>query len=218
MSVPGYRVNLKRSGSPTATTGESLSPDGSIVNNRYQIDATSKRVWDRFTQPTFFTSTGGTISSTEVDDVNYLFGKVTFKSSQGSNPTADVTYFPMSDIGGANSFTLTQTSDLLDDTDFTSTGFRSRKVGLHDISMSISRWVPSSTSLDFWKNFIGTTGSTEIVVEIQTESTGPFARGFFVLSDDSRSGDVGSLETEDIELSLEAPVGTKGIPFGWSDL
>mgnify|MGYP006428996583 CR=1 FL=1 len=215
MSVPGYRINLKRSGSPTATTGESFSADGT---NRYQIDATGKRVWDRFTTPTFKDSGGTTISSTEVKSVDYLFGRVTFKSTQGTGLTGDVTYLPMSDIGGANSFTLNQTADLLDDTDFSSTGFRSRKVGLHDISMSVSRYTPSSTALDFWKNYIGRAGSTEIVVEIQTETTGPFARGFFVLSQDSRSGDVGSLESEDIELSLEAPVGADAPPFGWSDI
>lgn len=214
MGTPAYKVKLRASGTPTASTGNTFSPTS--VTNQYQIGSTTRRVWDRKVTPSNLKDANSSaISSTDISSVDYLFGKITFNTTHGATVTADLTYLPMSStaVAGANSFTLTQSAELLDDTDFSTTGFRSRVLGLRDTTLSISSWTP--LNFYFWDAFVETTGSTVIVVEIQTESTGPIGRGFFKLSQDSYSGDIAGLEQEDIELSVDA---SSKASFAWSDL
>lgn len=213
MSTPGYRVSLKRTGSPTATTGETFN--ATTVANEYQIDTASKEILDRSVTPSGFkTSTGGSISSTELSDVNYLFGKLTFNTSHSSAITADVTHLPSQTIAGANSFTLNHVGDVLDDTDFDSTGYRSRTLGLRDVNLSVTRW--DSLEMKYFNELVKSSESNEVVVEIDpdSESTGPIARGFFKVESENRSGDVGSLEQAELSFQVD---GDDKAAYRWSD-
>jgi len=220
LSLPAYRVTLKAPGTPTASTANACA--ATTVNNQYQINSTAKRIWARNVAPTnLLDSNSSAISSTDLTDVDYLFGKVTFASSHGSTVYVDVTHLPLSAVAGAQSLTLSGTRDLLDDTDFTSTGFRSRTPGLMDISLTISRW--DALDQEWAKRLLSSevnstslsTGSNELVVEIRPESTGKYAVGYFRLETEALSGDVGGLEQSDLTLQLDDEPGVAA--FKWSD-
>jgi len=114
--------------------------------------------------------------------------------TSGSGPWNDVP---------ATTATLNQGGDILDDTDLaTNAGFRSRILGLHDWSVSITaNWDASDAALiairDAWLN------RTELYVQYLPD--GQTANGFqgaVVVENFNLSGDVGGLET--VEISLQA--------------
>lgn len=224
MAVASYRTRIKKSGEPTAFSSAAFT--ATTVNNQYQITSTAFRAWDRTQSFTFRTSatTISTTSSSGISDIDYLFGKVTFDSSQGSSLNGDGTYLPLTDVGGANTYTLSMGGDVLDDTAFNSTGWRSRTLGLRDVSLSISRW--DDLNLRFVEGILDLStagssgeffaGSTVVVMEVNPGgSSSVQARGFFRISANDNSGDVGSLESVDISLELD---GSTEDAFRWSDL
>ncbi len=227
MAVAGFKTLMKRVGLATAFTDELMNAN-STVNNRYKINDGTKDVFDRTAVVTFKSSAAGTtISSTDILDVNFLFGRVTFKTTHGTLVAGTGTFLPVQNIAGAHSYTLTQANGLLDDTDFGSTGNRTRTPGLQDITLSISRWDTLSTAPnaqyfdDHILNTTGSQGTTRAMIElIPGGTTSKTARGWFIVESHSRSGGVADLESGDVELSLDAdnPVraGDK-INFGWSD-
>jgi hypothetical protein len=213
MGVAAYTATLLRTGTPTAFTDEAFTPTGSTtVANEFQITDTTKNIFDRRSVPSFKEgATGSTISSTDVADINYLYGKVSFNSTHAT-VSASGTYMPTVSVAGAHTWNLTQTADILDDTDLDSTGFRSKVVGLREVSLSVQRW--DTVDLDFYDEFIRSTVGY-MVVEVAPTSTGPTCRGFYRVSEDSRSGDVGSLEQADTNFVI---TGTTQGAFAWSDL
>lgn len=229
MSVPAYRISLRRAGTPTAFTDEAMSTIATASTaqaSAFQISSTVRDVWDRGSTVTFYTSSGSTtpISSTDIHNINYLFGRVYFKSTHSAVYTTG-TYIPMTDIAGANSFTLSMVQDILDDTEFGSTGFRSKAPGLADVQLAVTRWDSLNTFFD--DLLIGSTGAyttgSTLVAELQTDpdNSGPIARGWFKLETHNRSGDVASLETAEVNLAL-ADIGaddsTFTKTFSWSDI
>ncbi len=227
MAVAGHKTVIKRIGLATLFTDEVMDAF-STVNNRYKINDATKDVFDRTTGVTFKSSaTGTTISSTDILDINFLFGRVTFKTTHAASVVGSGTFLPVSNIAGAHSYTLTQSNGLLDDTDFSSTGNRTRTPGLQDITLSVSRWDTLSTVAnaqyfdDHIMNTTGSEGTTRALIElIPGGTTAKTARGWFIVESHNRSGGVADLESGDVELSLDAdnPVraGDK-INFGWSD-
>lgn len=100
--------------------------------------------------------------------------------------------------------TLNQGGDVLDDTDLaTNAGFRSRILGLHDWSVSMTaNWDGSdsvlSTIRDAWLN--------RTALYVQYLPDGQVANGFqgaVVVENFNLSGDVGGLETVDISLQAD---------------
>jgi hypothetical protein len=211
----GYLATLRLSGTPTATTANAMTALTGTIS--FQITSTARRVWDRTVAPTF-AKTASTISSTDISSLDYLFGKVVFKSTHAGSVTIDLTHLPMASIAGANNYNLTQTVDVLDDTTILSTGFRSKKMGLHTVSLSVGRW--DTNDLDFSNYLIGSTVSpgitagTPIVVEVNPGGSSLTARGWFVIESESKSGDVGGLEAGDVSLQLD---GDTIAAFKWSD-
>ena len=218
MGVAGYNAVLKRSGFETVFTSEAMSTvagSTETAGKHWSIDDSTKDLFVR-TAVVTFTDASSTISSTDILDINYLFGKVIFKST---HPAVNVTgqYFPLSNIAGAHAYTLTQQNDVLDDTDFTSTGFRSKVMGLQTVDLSVTRW--DSLDLEFVHDILGTsTGRAPripLVAEIQPGGgSNPVARGYFVMEAENRSGDVSGLESADVSLQLE---GDDKAAFRWSD-
>lgn len=236
MSVAGYRVSIRRAGTPTAFADETMSTialqSSATQASAFQIGSSLRDIWDRESTVTFTASSGSTtpISSTDIQMINFLFGRVYFKSSH-SAVFANGTYIPMQSIAGGHAFTLTLQQDMLDDTDFDSVGYRSKTPGLADVQLSVTRYDTLNT---FFDNIImhgihSTSGSTiytkgaAIVAEVQTDpdNSGPIARGWFKIETNNRSGDVGALETAEINLAL-ASIGADDSSFvktfSWNDI
>jgi hypothetical protein len=168
-------------------------------------------LWDRTVVPTFASSAGSTISSTAITSINYLHGKVTFGSTQGTSPTArSGTYIPLTTVGGGFSYTLTQAHDDLDDTDFDVTdGYRSHKLGLKDIQVSVNRWYANDLTF-----FNAVNGRTPVVIEVQPGGAGEYARGYFHTLSENVSGDVSALEQSDLEFVVD---GSTTATYAWND-
>jgi len=209
MGSPGWKATVKRSGTPTTFTGETASLVSDLT---YQIDDDAKRVWDR-SEAVVVEDDGNAVDPEDIKHIDYLFGKVTFVD--GYVPTGGITisgkYLPMETVAGANSYTLNQTVDVLDDTDFEhgkATGYRSRVSGLHDISVSITRWD------DLSKHFFNAaTNGQPVVVEIVPGMGTRRFRGFMLVESANRSGDVAALESEEVSLSLDGDGAGKA--FSW---
>lgn len=216
MSFAGYLTKLRTSGTPVVSTGNAMSTTAGS-NLIYQISSTVREIFDRTVVPVVFSSAVDV--STGVADINYLFGKITFTSTvaPGGGPiTTDLTYMPMTSVAGGHTYTLTQAMDVLDDTDFSSTGFRSKVMGLADVTLTISRW--DTNDQEFIDRLLGSTTSINVgdplVAEVNPGGSTFTARGWFVLGTENRSGDVGGLEASDLSMELDGDVASA---FRWHD-
>lgn len=203
MSFAGYKTRVKITGDGTAMTSEAMSTFSTAANT-FRIDDKTKEVWDRNASFTF-TESGSTISSTDISEISYLFGYVTFNSTKNSTGVAvSGTYLPTSDVSGANDYSLSVNQTLLDETAFaTSTdpdGYVQRKPGLRDASLTITRF--DNVSTDFFEHIKNST--KPLVIEINPGGSSDQAiRGFFKVESENRSGSPSDLESADISLSLD---------------
>lgn len=209
MGSPGWKATVKRSGTSTTFTDE---PASLVSGQTYQIDDETKQVWDR-TAPIVVNDNGNEVDPEDIEHIDYLFGMVTFADDY--TPTGGITisgkYLPMQNVAGANSYTLNQTVDVLDDTDFDhakTTGYRSRMAGLHDVSVTVSRW--DNLSKDF---FTAATAGQAVVVEIVPGLGTRKFRAFMLVETANRSGDVAALESEEVSLILDGDGAGKA--FSW---
>ena len=200
----GYLTTIKKSGTATGMTAEACTTNSTVANT-YKINDATKRVWDRTTVLTALD--GGTTIAASSVTVDYLFGKVLISTAPAGAVTVTGTYFPMTNIAGANSYTLSQSRELVDNTDFSSTGWRSKLTAIADVSLSITRW--ADVDVDF---FAILNSPTPVVVEVRPGSGTLAGRGFFLMSGDVRSGDVAGVESADITFDL---VATTAASFGW---
>ncbi len=74
-SNAGYLATVKKGGTPTSTTAEACTL---VSGKTYQINDTAKRVWDESVAPVVYD--GGVDHTSDVDSIDYLYGKVTFDS------------------------------------------------------------------------------------------------------------------------------------------
>ena len=106
----------------------------------------------------------------------------------------------------ANSASLSLAGDVLDDTDFTSTGYRSRILGLRDWSVS------GTINYDDGSAVIGELRSawlnrTDMLVQYLPNGSVGF-QGTVVVESLDLSGDVGSLESMDFSLQAQGSLTT----------
>jgi len=214
----GYKASIKKVGSGTATVGEACTQIG--TTQTWQINATTKRIWDRASTVTV--KDNAIDHTADVASIDFLFGKVTFNSTYTvTGPvTVDVTYFPTAALAKANSYTLTMTADQIDTSDFdTATnngGYATFDPGLRTVSLELSGIMSVSTT-----NFRTELASrNEFLIEINPDGvTKSIARGYFKLASGGQSGDVGALEEESLTFNLIVPTQATGpalaTPFGW---
>ena len=207
MGNAGYNTVVKRSGTSTSFTGESMT--ATSETNQFQIDDGTKEVWDRTVVPTFYED-GTEIPFSDIENINYLFGKVTFSTSKSGAVTVDGSYFPTQEVACAKSYTLDQSINLEDSTCYdNNNGYRQYTSTLYDVSASITRWVTEMTELEalnsIWRN------SEEIILEIQPAGVETF-RGYMLIESDALNGDIESLEEQ--EISFQAN-GQDGTALGW---
>jgi hypothetical protein len=196
MSVASYNTVVKLGGVATSMTSQAMVSHSTVANT-YKISSTSRQVWDRDTALVFRKS-GVLIGSSLVSSVDRLFGTVTFVSPQAGTIRVSGSYIPLADAAGAKSYSLNISRTLLDDTDFTSTGWVSRTPGLLDVSGSMSRW----DNLDDDFADLINSGSAA-VVEIRPGGTGVSARGWFKFSSENYSGDVAALEQAEVAFEID---------------
>ncbi len=198
----GYLAEVKQAGVSTAMTTEAMTL---VSGKTYKITNTAKDVWDRNT--TFVVFDNAVDQTAEVLEIDYLFGKVTFKASY--TPTGPVTvtgaYFPTAQLGKGNAFTLTMSCEPIQTTDFATAqangGYHTNIPGLRTVAIELSGTFDATINSKDDVN-----DRNELIVEIDPVGDGKsVCRGFFRLLSASQSGEVGALEEETLSLSLSVP-------------
>jgi hypothetical protein len=199
----GYVATLKKGGTPTTMTQEATTL---VSGKTYQINDTAKRLWDRNTT-VVVRDNAIAVSAANIQSIDYLFGKVTFVSTYSVNGTVDVSgkYLPLATLGKGNSFTLTQTAEAINTTDFATAqangGNMTHDPGLRTVSLEISGFYDITNA--FHQALLD---RDELVIEVNPDGTGKsIARGFFRLLSAGQDGDVGALENETVSFSLNVP-------------
>jgi len=204
MSLAGYNTKIKITGTATAMSSQAMSIHSTVANT-FRINSTARRVWSRTGTLTFRQNSGttsvSTISNTDISDVDYLFGIVTFNTIKAGTVSVSGNYLPLSNIAGSNTYGLNITRVLQEDTDHTSTGWISRQNSLFDVSLSVGRF--DNVDKDFFSLI---NSGNAAVVEVNPGGTTLAARGFFLVESENRSGDVASLEGSDLSFQLDGDV------------
>jgi len=211
----GYNSTLKKTGTSTSFTGESMSQVG--TSQTYRVDDDARSVWD-WTQTVTINDGGSPVADADIDEINYVLGEVTFVSGYSvSGPiTADGNYLPLSAFGKANSFSLTQSADTTDTTDFETAqsngGFMTMRPTLLSSDLELTSFYRAATDFyDILKN------RDQFVIEIDPEGNGnSIARGIYKVLTYNQTGDVGGDEENTVNFGLSVPEDT--LPFSWRHL
>lgn len=210
----GYLAEIYKTGTPTAMSDEAMEL---VAGKTYQVTASAKRCFDRNAALAF--EDGGTpITSGNIESIDYLFGQVTFAS--GYTPTGAITvdgnYLPMANIGTAKEFTLTQTAQTIDETDFATaqgnSGHRVFGYGLKTVALEL-KGIFNATNA--FRALLAS--RAEVIIEINPDGNDlSRCRGFFRPMQTGQSGDVGDLESETINFNLSVPDDESVmLPFKW---
>lgn len=204
MSVAGYSTLVKLAGATTAMTDQATT---NTSGDFWQITDVTRRVLDRDVLPTF-EDNAVPISAADIASIDYLFGIVEFTASKtGPITFATGSFVPLTAVAGANAFTLNQSVDALDDTEFAGDGSRSRIYGLKDVALSLTRILAiEATFVDAIND------RTPVMVDVQPGGSGPIARGWYVAESQAASGDIGSLEQTELSFQLD---GDTEAVFAW---
>lgn len=216
----GYVCDLKKPGTSTAFTSEAMTL---VSGSTYQITDTTKRIWNR-NGGSFVVFDNAIDHSSDVESIDYLFGRVTFKSTYTVLTPVTVTgfYYPTAVLGKAQGFTLTQTAAVINSSYFdavqTNGGYQMSEYGLKTVSLDLDNFYALSSGFAALL-----AAQTELVIEINPDGAGKsVARGFFKAVSQSQSGDVGALEREPVSFTLSVPDPSGGlgvsnveVPFKW---
>ena len=206
MATVGYETRIRLGGtSTTLTDAPTTATSGNLI---YTITNTANRILDP--NVAVVVEEGG-VAVTDPFTVDYLFGIITFTTARTGAITVSGAYIPNTvTVPGVTSHTLNLSSDVLDETDYeeaqTNGAYRTKVNGLKDVSISFER----NDGLD---NLFKTRlqNKTRILVELLIGGTSA-VRGWFKLGSTNSSGDLGSLETESIDLQLD---GDPQVAFSW---
>jgi len=213
----GYQAKILQQGTSTAMTDESMTL---VSGKTFTIDDDTKEIFDR-NQTLTFDDAAVLVPEADIESVDYLFGTVTFTA--GHTVTEPITvlgnYWPVVAVAGASSYTLTQTADTKQTTDFAvaqaNGGFHTFLPGLRSVALELTGFYDLTNGF-----LVDLKAGTEVVVEINAdglgEASGSVARGFFKIITHGQSGDVGALEEETVEFRLTVPnVDKMVLPFSW---
>lgn len=217
----GYQVIIKKSGTPTAMTSEATTNTATDI---YQITSTTKRVIDPDTA-VVVNDNGSPVSAANIEYIDYLNGIVKFISSYTATEPVTITgkYLPLTQLAKYRSFSLTQTTDAIDNTDIpTAQGNSGHRTfdanGLRTVTMQVSGVYASSNGYR-----AALVARSTLVIEINPDGAGQtVARGFFKPTARDQSGNVGALEEENASFTLFVPAGSTNFldkllaPFIWT--
>jgi hypothetical protein len=209
--TPGFKATVKRQGVATTFTGEPMTL---VSGKTYMIADFTKSVWD-YVGDVVVTDNASTVAASDIQEIDYLFGRVTFKDSYTvTGPvTVDGKFSPTAAFGCANSISLTQNAEATTSSCFEITqaanGYNTYEAGLKTVSMELSGFYRQSN--DFFQ--LLDDGDT-IVIEVDWEGDGEtMSRGIFKLQSTSQSGEVGSQEEYSATFNLYVPEDV--LPFSW---
>jgi hypothetical protein len=213
----GYIVKLMKGGTPIAMTAEAMTL---VSGKTYRINAAAKRFIDIATAITVFDAAVN--KNAFLENINFVTGEVTFLSSYTVTGAITITgaYVPTTAIGGARSFTLTQTAAALDNTDIPTAkanlGNRTfDPTGLKTVSLELSGVYKIANG------FVAALQSrAPVYIEINPDNSDKsVARGIFKYTGQGQSGNVGALEEETVTLKLNVPQDPAtyvwAMPFAW---
>lgn len=211
---PGYKATLKRAGTPTATTGEALAvdPEDSLM---YRVVDRTRSLW-AYEEGVAVYDGATVVDEADIDYVDFLQGAVKFASTYTvtDDITVDVSYRSLSPICFAQSFTLTQSADTENTTDFCQAqdngGFAVFSYQQQSVELSLEGFYSDTSGF-----FADLMARDQVIIEINPDGEGKsVARGYFRAANHSQSGDTGSTETESISWNLSVPEGVR-YPFSW---
>lgn len=208
---PGYKAQVKKAGTPTTFTGEATTLEGDV----YYITDRTKSLWD-YTAGVQVEDKAVPVDAADIEYIDFLQGGVKFVN--GYSVTGPVTvsgdYLGTTRICSYQTADLTQSMDTENITDFCKAddngGFAVFAPQQQTVELSLEGfYADSSEALTDLQN------RSVVIVEIDVDgSGGSTARGYFQVSTQSQSGDVGSTETESVTYQLFVPEGVP-IPFSW---
>lgn len=209
----GYVASIKAAGTSTSMSTEAMEL---VSGKTYKITDATKNAWD-YSKAIVIWDNGAPVADADIESINWLFGQVTFATAY--TPTGPITvnsgwYFPMTEVARANSFTLTQTVETIDETDYATAnsngGYRVFSPGLRTISLELGGFYDEDDAV--WTTL---ENRAELIIEINPDGSGlSLARGVFKLVTRNQSGDVGALEEQSRTFNLSVPEGVD-IIFNW---
>ncbi len=236
--ISGYLATLKKQGSPTAFTTDAMTVVAGTGDKTFEIDAATRSLWDRESAFTFFdSSVSGSIATSDIANVDYLFGRVTFETAHPTNSGQAITvsgkFIPLSALGAAQSFSLKQTADTIDITDLATAqangGFRVHNATVLHVSLELTEFFSLAAAF-----FDTLSNRSTIIIELVPAGTVAIsgsnlvtvgssrARGYFKAVTQNQEGSFGGDEMETITFELNvpdtptvAPAAAIAKPFGW---
>ncbi len=208
----GYVAKILKQGATTAFVDEAMSL---VSGKTYAIDTAAKNVWDRSVALTV--EDNAVDATAQVESINWLFGQITFKAAYA--PTGPITvsgsYFPMAQVARANEFTLTQTTNAIDETDYETaqgnSGHRKYSYGLKTVSIDLNGIYTSSNGYR-----AALEARSEMIIEINPDGNSKSkCRGYFKPMNQGQSGNVGDLEKETNKFELAVPADV-AVVFAWN--
>lgn len=198
----GYHSDIKVQGTSTGVTGGACTVESGKI---YAINDATKHIINR--NATITVKDGVTDVTDEVEWIDYLFGRFKFLASYTvvGSITIDYEYYPTVTIGKGNAYTLTMSTDAVDDSNYASAqangGFKTFQAGLRTVALEIQGTFSSTENA---KEDLR--DRNELICEIDVVGDGStICRGYFKVIETSQSGSVGALEEETISLALSVP-------------
>jgi hypothetical protein len=203
-------------GTPTAFT---TLPATLVSGKTYQLNDATKRIWDRTATTNVFDNAVN--QNANVESIDWLFGKVTFKAGYTVTGAVTVTgmYLPTLALGKTLSHTLTQTAGAVRTTDYPTAqangGNNTFKPGLRQVNLETGM---VHAAADAWATAL--LARSEMIIEVNPDGIAKsVARGFFRLMSDRQSGNNAELEEEGLNFQLNVPltepIATQ-VPFSWA--
>lgn len=198
----GYTAIISQSGTPTTLTSEATT----MINaHNYQITTAARRVLDPATA--VVVKDGITNVNAQVKSIDYLSGTITFLLSYTVVGAITVSgkYLPMTQLAKGNAFTLTETGDAVDITVYedaqSNGGFNEFQPGLLTAGLEVKGFYDTTQA---WRTALAARALYVITVDPAGTwpTSGSIAKGFFKLTSDAHSGNVGVPEDETLKFDL----------------
>jgi len=210
----GYTVNIKQQGASTTMTGEAMTL---VAGKTYRVTNAAKNVWNNLVTFVVYDNAVDR-TATQVLNIDYLFGQVTFKAAYTvvGPVTVDGAFRAMTQLAKYRSFTLTQTQEPVDITDIPSaqgnTGHKLYTYGLKTVALECSGVYAVANGYR-----AALVARSEFIIEINPDNNSrSIARGYFKSSSRSQKGNVGELEEESAAFVMSVPTTALLLtPFRW---
>lgn len=216
MAIAGYTCLVRLAGVSTTCTDEALS---NISGAKYQITSEARRCLDPM-QTWVFKDGGVAIPYASIATVDFLFGEVTLTAPAAGAVTFTGKFRPLTTsseiVAEAYSYSITESTDVMDKTVFNDGRFRRKLVGLMDAMISMDIHL-NSTDAPKLSTFHSSGGL--VVVELNFGHT-PLFRGVGIVDSFERSASVDGIVEGTATWTLAAERETVSglrFPYGLSE-